>query len=191
MIRELRKIPNQMTAARLLLLPVLWILAVRGNALAVGIGLAVSFWLDFADGFVARRLGQTSNFGSKFDSIVDGFIGPSAMAWLLLIQPHTILDHLWIWGTWFVLTYGSLLLGLLKFRRFANLHLQSSRIACVIQYAFLVDAFAAAPYAPLLLYAAAGAGIISSLETLILQLTTRHVDEHRYSLVPALRRSRL
>jgi phosphatidylglycerophosphate synthase len=190
-IRELRTIPNQMTAARALLLPALWILAVRGDGLAVGVGLAVSFWLDFGDGFVARRLGQTSTFGSKFDSAVDGLIGPSAICWLLLIQPQTILDHLPVWGMWFVLTYASLVLGLLKFRRYANLHLQSSRVACVIQYAFLVDAFAAPPYEPLLLYAAAGAGIISSLETLLLQLTSGRVDEHQYSLVSVLRRARV
>jgi phosphatidylglycerophosphate synthase len=190
MIRELRFVPNQLTAARLVLLPVLWIYALRGDSLAVGVGLAVAFVLDFGDGFVARRLGQTSAFGSKFDSAVDALIGPSAICWLLLLQPQTVLDHILLLTVWAGVTYGSLALGLFKFRRLANLHLQSSRIACVVQYAFLVDAFAAPPYQPALLYAAAAMGIVSSLETLTLQLTSSRVDEHVFSLVPAPRRTR-
>ena len=190
MIRELRLVPNQMTAARLVLLPVLWVYALRSDRLAVGIGLAISFALDFGDGFVARRLGQTSSFGSKFDSVVDTLIGPSAIVWLLLLEPRTILDHKLLVGVWVVVTYGSLAVGLIKHRRLGNLHLQSSRIACVVQYAFLVDVFATRNYEPVLLYLAVGAGIASSLETLILQLTRSRVDEHAYSLLPALRRTR-
>jgi phosphatidylglycerophosphate synthase len=190
MISELRLIPNQLTAARLVLLAVLWGFALAGDDLAVGVGLAVSFALDFGDGYVARRLHQTSAFGSKFDSAADGLIGPSAIAWLLLLQSRAILDHLALWLVWFAITYTSLGIGLIKFRRFANLHLQSSRVACVIQYAFLVDAFAAAPYQPVLLYAAAGAGLVSSLETLSLQLARTRVDEHLFSVIPALRRTR-
>ena len=71
----------------------------------------------------------------------------------------------------------------MKFRRVANLHLQSARLACVVQYAFLVDAFVAPPCEPVLLYAAAVAGIVSSLESLVLQLTRSRVDEHARSLL--------
>jgi phosphatidylglycerophosphate synthase len=182
-LAELRTLPNLLTAARGLLLPVLWIEAFRGDALVVGIGLAVCFWLDFGDGFVARRLGQTSAFGSKFDSIVDGFIGPSAIVWLLLLEPRTLLDHKLLAATWFAITYLSLAVGLVKFRRFANLHLQSSRIACVFQYAFLVDAFAAPPVLSALLYAAGGLGILSSLEALVMQLFRDCVHERMRSIL--------
>jgi phosphatidylglycerophosphate synthase len=190
MIPELRLVPNQLTAARLVLLPVLWVFALRGDGVAVGVGLGVSFALDFGDGFLARRLQQTSSFGSKFDSVVDSLIGPSAIAWLLILQPRTILDHKLVLAVWFALTYVSIAVGLVKFRRLANLHLQSSRIACVVQYAFLVDAFAAPPYLPVLLFAAAAAGAVSSLETLVLQLTQMRVDEHLVSIMPSFWRSR-
>jgi phosphatidylglycerophosphate synthase len=183
LIWQLRLLPNQMTAGRLLLLPALWAFALAGWSPAVGVGLALCFLLDFGDGFVARRLGQTSTFGSKFDSLVDGFIGPSAIAWILLLEPRTLLDHKLLAATWFALTYSSLAVGLVKFRRFANLHLQSARLACVVQYAFLVDAFVAPPAEPALLYAAAGAGIVASLESLLLQLTRRRVDEHAGSIL--------
>jgi CDP-diacylglycerol--glycerol-3-phosphate 3-phosphatidyltransferase len=182
LLEQLKLVPNQLTAARLLLVPIMWALALEGRSQAVGIGLALSFLTDFGDGFVARRLRQTSAFGSKFDSIVDGLIGPSALCWLLLLQPAAIRDHLVLAGLWVAVTYASLIVGLVKFRRFANLHLRSARAACVVQYAFLVDAFAAAPYEPVLLYAAAGAGIVASLESLVLQLRRCTVDEHIRSL---------
>lgn len=189
-LAELRLVPNQLTALRLLLLPAMWFFALEGWALPVGIGLAVCFVTDFGDGYVARRLGQTSSFGSKFDSAVDAFIGPSAIVWLFLLEPDLILGHLPLLAAWFVVTYASAVVGMLKHGRFANLHLQSSRIACVVQYAFLVDVFVTASYEPVLLYAAAAAGIASSLETLVLQLTRIQVDEHQGSILYAARRSR-
>lgn len=189
-VRELRLLPNQLTAGRLLLVPVLWIEALRGHGLVVGIGLALAFASDWADGFVARRLHVSSPFGSKLDSIADGLVTPSAVAWLLLLQPEALLDHRVIVLTWFVLTYVSLGVGLVKFRRFANLHLQSSRIACVFQYAFVVHALAAPPYEPVLLYVAAVLGIVASLETLVLQLARSDVNEHLGSILLAVRRGR-
>jgi len=106
----------------------------------------------------------------------------------LLLQPAALLDHRALALTWFVLTYASLGLGLVKFRRFANLHLQSSRIASVFQYAFVVGALAAPPYQPVLLYTAASFGIVSSLETLALQLMRDDVNEHLGSILLAARR---
>ena len=180
---QLRLVPNVLTSLRLLLLPLMWVAALEHAPLAVGVGLALSFWLDFADGFAARRLRQATAFGSKFDSIVDSMIGPSALCWLLLLEPAAIREHWLLAASWVAVTYTSLAVGLVKFRRLANLHLQSARYACVVQYAFLVDAFVAAPYAPVLLYAAAGAGIVASAESLAIQLLRSRVDEHLRSVV--------
>ena len=189
-VRELRLLPNQLTAGRLLLVPILWVAALLGDGRIVGIGLALAFWSDWADGFVARRLKVSSPFGSKLDSIADGLLMPSAVAWLLLLQPAALLDHRVLALAWFALTYASLGIGLVKFRRFANLHLQSSRIACVFQYALVVDALAVPPYEPVLLYAAASLGIASSLETLALQLLRNDVNEHLGSILLVARRGR-
>lgn len=185
MSADLRLLPNQLTAARLLLVPALWPAALLGHARIVGVGLALSFLLDWGDGIAARRLRITSAFGSKFDSIADGLMTPSAVAWLLLLEPSSLLDHRTITATWLASTYTSIALGLVKFRRFANLHLQSARIACVFQYAFAVDALAAPPYEPVLFYAAATLGVVASLEALVLQFVRSEVDEHLGSLLHA------
>jgi len=187
LVAELRLLPNQLTSARLLLVPGLWSAALLGHGRVVGTGLALSFLLDWGDGFVARRLNLQSQFGSRFDSLVDALVMPSAVAWLLLLQPSALLDHQTVTFTWLALTYASLALGLIKFRRVANLHLRTSRIACVAQYGLGVDALAAPPYQPALFYAAVGLGVLSSLETLVLQLVRRNVHEHHGSLVYAIR----
>jgi len=187
---ELRYLPNQFTAARLVLIVVLWGFALAGNAVAVGVGLGLAFVTDVADGYAARHLNRTSSFGSKFDSVVDGLVAPSAIAWLLMLKPEVVLDHKLLAGVWVTTTYASLVLGLVRHRRFANLHLQSSRIACVAQYVFLVDVFVASSYSPLLLYLAAGLGIYSSVETLVLQLALDNVTEGERSFVRSLRRRR-
>ena len=187
---ELRYLPNQLTAARLVLIVILWGFALAGNATVVGVGLALAFVTDVADGYAARRLDRVSAFGSRFDSLVDGIVGPSAIAWLLILEPAVVLDHLLVFGAWFVMTYASLGVGLLRHRRYANLHLQSSRIACVAQYAFLVDVFVASSYSSLLVYLAAGLGIYSSAETLVLQLAFDDVTEGERSFTRAVRRRR-
>jgi CDP-alcohol phosphatidyltransferase/Male sterility protein len=148
--------------------------------------LGLAFLTDVADGYLARRLNRVSAFGSKFDSLVDGILAPSAIVWVLLLHPEVLTDHLVLAGLWVGTTYTSLTIGLVRHRRFANLHLQSSRIACVAQYAFLVDVFVASPYDPLLLYLAAALGIYSSLETLILQLALDEVSDRERSLSRAL-----
>ena len=98
LLAELRYVPNQFTALRLVLVPVLWGLALAGQWFAVGVGLAVCFWSDFADGFAARRLGQTSAFGSDFDSKVDSLIGPSAIAWIVMYQPDAFVPERFLPG---------------------------------------------------------------------------------------------
>jgi len=190
LLAELSSPPNLFTLARLVLIVVLWGFAFTGHSVVVGIGLALAFVTDVADGYVARRLNCVSALGGKLDSIVDSTVAPSALVWILLLHPEVVTDHLVLLGVWLTVTYGSLVLGLVRHRRLANLHLQSSRIACVVQYAFLVDVFVASEYSPLLLYAAAAAGIYSSLETLVLQVAFEDVTDHERSFAQALRRRR-
>jgi len=188
--RQLRFVPNQLTATRLALIPVLWALALTGHTFWVGIGLALAFLTDAADGFAARRFGQTSPFGSKFDSIVDGLLAPSVLAWLVLLSPAALFDNEALAAAWLATTYASIGLGLIRFRRFANLHLYSAKVAAVAQYAFVTHAFIAGAYLPVLFDCAVGFGILASAESLMLQLVLDRVHERHGSLIHALGRAR-
>jgi len=64
--------PNLFTLLRLLCLPVfLWLLFVVESRQAAGWMLGGLGATDWVDGYLARRLGQSSEFGKKFDPTVD------------------------------------------------------------------------------------------------------------------------
>ena len=65
-------IPNVITVARLLCLPVfLWLLFGRENRAAAAWLLAVLGTTDFVDGYIARHFDQLSNLGKVLDPIAD------------------------------------------------------------------------------------------------------------------------
>lgn len=65
-------IPNLVTLVRLLCLPVfLYLLFGRENRPAAAFTLGALGATDWVDGYLARRLGQVSEFGKKFDPTVD------------------------------------------------------------------------------------------------------------------------
>jgi phosphatidylglycerophosphate synthase len=57
LIGHLKTLPNQLTAIRLGIVPFMWVCAVLGGRVYVGIGLMVALVTDALDGFAARRLG--------------------------------------------------------------------------------------------------------------------------------------
>lgn len=65
-------VPNLFTLLRLLCLPVfVWLLLGVGSRAGAGLLLGALGATDWVDGYLARRLGQTSEFGKKFDPTVD------------------------------------------------------------------------------------------------------------------------
>ncbi len=65
-------VPNLVTLIRLLLLPVfVWVLFGLPSRQAAAWMLGCLGLTDWVDGYLARRLGQTSEFGKKFDPTVD------------------------------------------------------------------------------------------------------------------------
>jgi len=65
------QLPNLISVLRLGTAPALVWLAWYGYARAVLVALVVSFASDVLDGYLARRLGQTSALGARLDSIGD------------------------------------------------------------------------------------------------------------------------
>lgn len=64
-------IPNGLTVARLVLLPVvIWGIS-RGHGWVAFLAMALVVATDLVDGRLARRLGQTSEFGKSLDSTID------------------------------------------------------------------------------------------------------------------------
>lgn len=71
-VDRLVTVPNLITLVRLLLLPVfVWVLFGLPSRQTAAWMLGILGATDWVDGYLARRLGQTSEFGKKFDPTVD------------------------------------------------------------------------------------------------------------------------
>jgi len=176
LIKNLRLAPNQLTAVRFLTVLVMWVCAIRSQLTCIGIGLAIGLITDLLDGAVARRLNQTSEFGSKFDSLTDQFLQISALIWVLILMPEVFSENLHVSLLAVTVYFTSLLVGMVKFGRMANLHLYLFKFGGLFLYMFLIHAFTFGEYSQLLFWLAGTLFILSSTETLVLQLTSTSVD---------------
>jgi cardiolipin synthase (CMP-forming) len=181
-MQDLRALPNVLSAVRLITIPVLWLLALRGLSTVLGVVLLLSLLTDALDGPIARQLHQCTAFGSRLDSLADNLLLPSTIAWLVMLRPRVWEDHAPLIAIALVIYAASLVLGAVKFGRIANLHLYTSKGAGVLGSAFVVHSFLFGGYSPWLFYPAVGLLIVSSAETLALQLVRPRVDEHMGSL---------
>lgn len=183
MLRELRKPPNILTTIRALSIPILWVFAFFRQKEVLGVGLIVGALTDSLDGLVARRTNNVSAFGSKFDSIADHTLQLSAVVWIFMLMPEVFSENALIAYTALAMNLLSLLVGIVKFKRIANLHLYLSKAVFGLFFVFMVHAFLAPRYSKTLLIVACVGVILASAETIILQLTQDKVDEHIGSLL--------
>jgi phosphatidylglycerophosphate synthase len=172
------RVADALTGLRLLLIPGLWWAAVVGDGRIVGIGLLGAGATDFLDGYVARRLKQESAKGARLDALADNVLLISTAVWIELLHPEILRDNVALLAATASLYFGSLALGLIKFRRLGNLHLYSSKAAGGLLYSFAVITLVTGAYEPPLLWLAAAAFMLSSAETLLTQLLLSVVDEN-------------
>jgi cardiolipin synthase len=94
-LQQLKTLPNLLSALRLALVPVFLLLLLSNNQLWSIIVLAFSGLTDFLDGFLARKLNQTTRLGQLLDPAADRLyifstlVGLSATGhipfWLMII----------------------------------------------------------------------------------------------------------
>jgi len=181
--RDLLTLPNALSLARLFLLPLLWFLAIERLAVALAAGLLIAALTDILDGTLARKLSQVSEVGSKLDSLADNLMKPSVVAWLFIIEPDLYTNHMVALQVAIIFYLASLTIGLIKFRRFGNLHLYSGRVGSVFQYLFVFTTLIYPGYSRTLFYLAVMLFTLTYAEALLLQLTRSEVDEHIGSII--------
>jgi len=184
MLEDLKKISNQITLIRLSLLPFMWFLVLKGYPLYyVGILLIICGITDALDGYLARKLNQVTDLGSRMDSWADNILVISALLWTALRMPEIFTENLILMFTALGFYGIFLLVGVVKFQRFANLHLYLSKVATLLAYLFLVHALLTGRYSRGLFIFTASVSILSNIEGIAIQLILSKVDEHLGSLV--------
>lgn len=185
-----QSIPNALSVLRLLLVPVIWALALSNLPFYVGAALIAAGLTDVLDGFVARKRGLVTAHGSRLDSVADTLIEISIAASVLLLKPEIFTGHKLLVSAWIAVEAVSFVVGWMKFRRIANLHLYLTKASGAAGYVFVIYTFMIG-YNEAFFYAALTLLLISSLECLLLQLLCARVDEHMKSIFHAYRGGRL
>jgi len=139
-MNELRKLSNQLTLLRIVLIPVLWALAALKMNTAFAIFLLTAGLTDALDGFLARRFKQASDFGVWFDSFADNLLIASAAFWMWLLLPQLVYQHITTIGILLGLFALSIVIGFIRYKKMINFHLYSGKLAAVIVYVFLIHA---------------------------------------------------
>jgi cardiolipin synthase (CMP-forming) len=171
-------VPSLVTGLRVLAVPPLWGFALAGRGDVVGAGLAFAWLTDALDGYLARRLDARTAAGSRLDSAADTLVFVSGVAWLAMLRPDFLRMHAAPIGIWLAIGAAAYLVGWLRFRRLADVHLYSAKAANFLGFLFVAQllAFDALPTAAF--HVVIGILILAAAETLAVVATFDHVDEH-------------
>ncbi|HEY0150851.1 MAG TPA: CDP-alcohol phosphatidyltransferase family protein [Longimicrobium sp.] len=173
---------NLLTGLRLAAIPVLWILALDGRDQALGYGLAAAFASDLIDGPLARRLGQTSEIGSRTDSIADHMLATSTVVWLFLLRPAFFQDHAALLLGWSAIALFTLGVAWVRFRRFVDLHLYSAKVTVFCTYTMAIGLLATGHFYEWHFRIAFAVAMFAALESLAILLTWKDPDRHGGSI---------
>ena len=142
-------VPNTLSLLRLLLVPVLLALAWNGQGEIFLNLLVVSLLTDALDGWLARKLNQTSDLGARLDSWADLLTSlslPLAGWWL---RPDVMRAEGAFLLTGVGIYLATILYGWLKFRKLTSYHTWAAKSAAVIVAVAVIAFFAGGPGWPL------------------------------------------
>jgi CDP-diacylglycerol--glycerol-3-phosphate 3-phosphatidyltransferase len=163
-------IVNGLTLYRLIAAPVIIILIFTHLPEIFKWLLALSFFTDAIDGFLARRERVTSIFGSKLDSVADDLTILAALVGIVVYKWDFILEKKIIIIILLFLYLLQNSLALVRYKKITSFHTYSAKVAAVFQGIFLILVFFTEKPNEILFYAAVVLTIIDLLEEIILVL---------------------
>jgi CDP-diacylglycerol--glycerol-3-phosphate 3-phosphatidyltransferase len=126
------KIPNLISLLRLVAAPILLLLAAADRPTAYLVLLAAALLSDAVDGFLARRLGQTSELGARLDSWGDFAIYMTVPLGAWWLWPEVILREA-PFAAAVVASYAlPVAFGFLKYRRLTSYHTWGAKLSGVL-----------------------------------------------------------
>jgi len=135
--------------------------------------LAISFVTDFIDGFLARKFGVASAFGSFLDSIADDLTILAAIIGVFVLKSQFINDNIVIVSVLLLLDVFQTIFALIKYRKISSFHTYLAKVAAIFQGAFLILIFFLAQPFYLLFYVAAIFTALDLIEEIILVIILR------------------
>ncbi|MBL7724524.1 MAG: CDP-alcohol phosphatidyltransferase family protein [Chitinophagaceae bacterium] len=103
--------------------------------------LAVSFFTDLIDGFLARKYKVTSVLGTKLDSIGDDLTVAVAVTGLFVMYPGFIQQQKWMFISLLILFFTQTIFAFFRYGKMTNFHTWLAKTAALLQGIFLLLTF--------------------------------------------------
>ncbi len=166
---EFLTIPNLITSFRLLVFPLILYFVLTGNERLFAIFLILSLISDIIDGFIARRFHMETEIGAKLDSFADNLNYLLVFAGLIVFKMEELRPYLFSFIIFMGMLVLTVIVSLIKFRKFPSFHLYMTKIGGYVQGAFFICLFTLGFYAPFY-YLVIAWGIIGAIEHIAIQM---------------------
>jgi len=183
---EILTIPNLITSYRLLTFPLILYFIFSGHERLFAIFLIINLVSDIIDGFIARRFHMETELGAKLDSFADNFNYLLAITGIIVFKMEDLRPHLPSFSIFFGMMALTVIVSLIKFRKFPSFHLYSTKIGGYIQGAFIIVLFTLGFYAPFYYFMITWA-IIGAIEHIAIQLIIPYMRSNVKGLYWVLR----
>ena len=161
---------NGITFYRLIAVPMLLFLVFQHKVTLFGWLLALSFFTDAIDGYLARKFKVFSVAGAKLDSIADDLTILSAIIGMLVLEMEFVKSQLTLVIILISLYVIQNVLALIRYHKISSFHTYSAKVAAVLQGSFLILMFLLPQPVLWLFYVAAICTMIDLIEEIILTL---------------------
>jgi len=137
----IRHLPNLISVARILSVPVLLVLAMRGQEEPFKWLLLAALLSDILDGLLARTFAITSTLGATLDSIGDSLLMAAAACGVWVFHPGFVQLHgptvLFVLGLWLL----EMLVSFWRYGKLSSFHAYSVRIGAYLLGIFVMVLF--------------------------------------------------
>ncbi len=161
--------PNLISLYRLLVFPVILLMALTGRESWFVILLCISLVSDVLDGNLARYFKLQTNFGAALDNLADICTYAMAILGLFLFKWADIEPHVWFLYLFLGVFAISYFVSFFRFGKIPGLHLYSAVSAGYVQSIFFFILFVFGFYA-WMFYLAVGWGLLAYIEKILVLL---------------------
>jgi len=166
---ELLTIPNIITLYRLVIDPVILWFIIADKEILFSVFLIINLLSDALDGFLARKLKQETEIGAKLDGFADNFTYVLAFIGIFVFKMDDIRPHLISFTVMITMLVSTVIVSLIKFRKFPSYHLYTTKAGGYIEGGFFICLFTIGFLTPYYYFVVAWA-IMGAIECIIINL---------------------
>jgi len=162
-------LPNLLSSYRLVMAPVLVLLALADERTFFVVFLCISFVTDVLDGIIARAWNLSTSFGSRLDSTADEMTFVAALVGAFKFEHQALEPHVSLLYIFIALLALATFIPIIKFRKIPSLHLYSFKLNALLQTIFFFCLFVFDFYT-YLYYPVFTFGVLACLESIAITL---------------------